>query len=422
MTEPIETRRGARRAAKGASGQTAQSVRHARAGKRAKRMGIFGFIGVALAVVLVSATSVAAIAAWDVVNGAHTVDLGTTAKIGAIDGGFNVLIVGSDTRKGQGNFGVDPGSSLNDVNILLHVSADHKNATAVSIPRDMVVPIADCQGGGGGWTGPINATLSDGGLPCIVKTVEELTGMSIPYAGLITFDGVIDLSKAVGGVRVCVASSIDDPYTDLHLTAGWHTISGWTALEFLRTRHGVGDGSDLGRISNQQVFLSALMRKIKDENLLANPLTVYSMAKAVVSNMTLSTSLNSPDVIASMAMALKGIDLSKIVFVQYPGSTGGTGVYAGKVQPDEQAAAALFTALQADKPVSVTGGLGRGSTTGATPTPTPSVKASTSATGSKSGSTKSTATPTPTPAQTAIPLDSNITGQTADQFTCSKGN
>ena len=427
MTEPTLDTRASRRAAKSAS---QLSVRHARSGKRATRRGWLGFLGIALAVVLVSASSVAAIAAWDVWQSARLVALeGDVPKIGAIEGGFNMMLVGSDTRKGQSDsYGPDPGSNLNDVNMVIHVSADHKNVTVVSIPRDMVVPIAECPGGGGGWTGPINATMSDGGLPCIVKTVEELTGLDIPYAGLVTFDGVVDMSNAVGGVKICVNDTIDDVYTSLHLSKGWHTISGQTALAFLRTRHGVGDGSDLGRISNQQVFLSALMRKVKSENLLANPLTLYTISKAIVSNMTLSTSLNSPDVLASMAMAVKGVDLNKIVFVQYPGTTGGSGVYSGKVQPDRTAAAQLFAAIKADKPVVITGGLGRGSTEGTAPTPTPTptntatIKKASFTQPLAAASATPTPTPTPTPVDPGVELDPSITGQSADQYTCSKAN
>jgi LCP family protein required for cell wall assembly len=415
MTEPTPVTRASKRAAKSAP---AQSLRHARSGKRSKRMGWLGFTGLVLAVLLVSATSVTAIAVWDVAQSTKTVKLADKIpSIGEIEGGFNVLLVGSDTRKGQSfRYGADPGSELNDVNILVHVSKNHQNVTVVSIPRDMVVPMADCPGGGGGWTGPINAVLSDGGLPCVVLTVQELTGLKIPYAGLVTFDGVVDMSTAVGGVEVCVGSAIEDPYTKLSLSAGMHTLSGMAALKFLRTRHGVGDGSDLGRISNQQIFLSALMRKVKSDSVLTNPLALYSLAKAVTSNMTLSTSLNSPDVLVAMAMALKNVDLKNVVFVQYPGTTGGTGVYSGKVQPDFAAADQLFTALAQDRAVTITGGLGRASETGKAPKPTatPTPKAS--------ASKKATPTPTPTATQKAVELDGSITGQSADQFTCSVGN
>jgi len=415
MTDSNQTRRASRKAA-----ASVPPVRHSRSKRPVARRSVLGVIGIVLSVLLVSGGSVAAIAVWDLKNSAKTVSLGDKIPtIDAIEGGFNVMIVGSDTRNGQSNnYGENPGSTLNDVNMVIHVSKDHKNVTVVSIPRDMVVPIAECDGGGGGWTGPINAVLSDGGLPCVVKTVEELTGLKIPYAGLVTFDAVVGLSKVVGGVRVCVGNDIDDPYTGLKLSAGSHVLKGLSALQFLRTRHGVGDGSDLGRISNQQVFLSALMRKIKDEGVLTNPLTLYSVAKVMVSNMTLSTSLNSPDVLVSMAMALKKIDLKNIVFVQYPGTTGGTGVYKGKVQPIESAAAALFEALVADKPVVLTGGLGRG----AQEDSAPAAKATTAATAKPTASGKATATPTPATTVAPVTLDGDITGQAADQYTCAKAN
>lgn len=417
MTQPHEPTRRSQRDKPARKKALPGVAAHARGGKRGRRRGVLGFIGIALAVLLVSATSIAAIGAWDLAHSAKTVSLGTVPKLGAIEGSFNIMLIGSDTRTGQSNhYGSNPGSALNDVNILIHVSQDHQHVTAVSIPRDLVVPFATCPNGGG-WTGPINALLSDGGVACIVKTVEQLTGLSIPYAGMVTFDGVVALSNAVGGVRVCVASPINDSHTWLKLSAGWHTLVGYQALAFLRTRHGVGDGSDLGRISDQQLFLSSLMRKIKSENVLENPITLYNMAKALVSNMTLSTSLDNPDTLVSMAMALRKVNLNNIVFVEYPGSTGGTGIYKSKVKPDEQAANALFAALRADQAVTVTGGLGRATTNDPTATATPTPKPTAS-----SSKSKATATPTPTPTATPVQLDSSITGQSADQTTCANGN
>ncbi|MBK0297254.1 LCP family protein, partial [Bacillus sp. S34] len=64
------------------------------------------------------------------------------------------------------------------------------------------------------------------------------------------------------------------------------------ALAFLRSRHGVGDGSDLGRISSQQVFLSSLLRTVKSNDTLTSPTTLYKLARAAASNMQLSQSLN----------------------------------------------------------------------------------------------------------------------------------
>ena len=227
------------------------------------------------------------------------------------------------------------------------------------------------------------------------------------------------LADAVGGVEVCVAEDINDDYTSTYLTAGNHTLSGIAALQFLRTRHGVGDGSDLGRISNQQVFLSALVRKLKADGTLTNPVTLYNLAKAAVSNLTLSDSLNNLDTMVSIAMALRSIPLDRVVFVQYPGATGGTGIYSGKVQPKQAAADELFAALLADQPIALSGDTGAGSVksgqVATDPVPTPVA----------SGTPTGTATPTAAPAATLpepVVLSGQVLGQNAGEVTCSKGN
>ena len=406
------------------------AIRHGRVAPVKGSRTILGFIGAGLSVVLVATMSIAGIAIWDIARSVKPgIDLGSEVappSLGAIEGEVNLLLVGSDSRDGQAAAaGEDSSGILNDVNIILHISADHTTATAISIPRDMVVPYADCPGGGGGWTGPINAVLNEGGLPCVVMTVSQLTGLDIPYAALVGFDGVVGLSNAVGGVEVCIAEPMEDSYTGVTLSAGSHTLSGQEALLFLRSRHGVGDGSDLGRISSQQAFMSSLVRKLKSAGTLSNPVALFSIAKAVTSNMTLSNSLNNLDTLASIALALKNIPLSSVTFVQFPGNTGGEGVYAGKVQPDMDAAAVLFSALQSGQSLALTGDSGRGSVVSGTveePTPTP-----TKASKKKSTATPSatpSATPTPTePAVVAVPIElpTDVSGQTANQVTCTKG-
>jgi anionic cell wall polymer biosynthesis LytR-Cps2A-Psr (LCP) family protein len=253
----------------------------------------------------------------------------------------------------------------------------------------------------------------------VVLTVEELTGLSIPYAAVVQFDGVIELADALGGVDVCVAEEINDDFTQTYLTAGNHTLSGIAALQFLRTRHGVGDGSDLSRISNQQVFLSALVRKLKSEGTLTNPLTLYNLAKAAVSNLTLSESLNNVDTMVSIAMALRSIPLDRVVFVQYPGSTGGEGIYLGKVAPKQEAADELFAALIADLPIALGGDTGAGSIKSGQIATDPVPTAAPRPTGT------STAVPTAPPVEVLpepVVLSGQLLGQNAGEVTCSKGN
>ncbi len=352
--------------------------RHAASSPRRPWATILRVIGLTLAVVLVSATAVVGITAWkirsSIVTEAIGGEVGTDeeirlASIGEMQGAFNILIVGTDTRDGQRSRFGDLSSALNDVNIVVHVSEDHTRATAVSIPRDMVVPLPACPRPDGSSSGaasglPINTALSYGGLNCVVLTVQQLTGLKIKYAGLVTFGGVAALSNAIGGVEVCVNAPIHDQYTGLDLPkAGKYTLAGWRALAFLRSRHGVGDGSDLGRISSQQVYLSSLVRKIQDEGVLLNPAMVYGLASTAAQSMTLSRSLSSVDTMVAMALVLKDIPRENIIFAQYPGTTGVGGIYTGKVAPLTEVANTLFAAIRKDKPFRLaTDSTGPGST------------------------------------------------------------
>ena len=274
-----------------------------------------------------------------------------------IDGPINVLLIGSDTREGQGSTAYGPvGNALADVIILLHVSEDRKNAVALSFPRDLMVEVPSCPNPDGGKPYPgsdlmqINATMNNGGPACTLLTIQELTGVRIPYLAMIDFKGVIAMSEAVGGVTVCVAEPIQDQYTDLYLEAGEHTLIGEQALAFLRTRHGVGDGSDLSRISNQQVFLTSLVRKLKDEGALTNPFTMLKLGTAALENMTLSNSLTSIRVILGMASEVNDVDLDKITFLKLPVYSM-SGNYAGRVGLIEEQGQLLFEKLAQDQPL-----------------------------------------------------------------------
>jgi LCP family protein required for cell wall assembly len=400
-----------------------------------------------LAVVLVSGVSVAAIALNNINQSIDRVELASEdgskplPKIGDFEGGFNVLVVGSDTRQGQsGNFGKTD-SELNDVTMLLHVSQDQTSAVAVSFPRDLVVPIPSCphEDGDGSYRSmsaqPINVTLSYGGLACTVLTVEKLTGLEIPYAGLITFDGVAQMSTAVGGVPVCVDGPINDRYTGLNLPeAGTYNLVGYDALAFLRSRHGVGDGSDLGRISSQQVYLSSLVRTLQSGGTLSDAGKLYNIAVAATQSMQLSNSLANIDTMVSMANVLRKLDLSQVTFVQYPGTTGQGGVYEGKVAPIKAQATALFDKIRADEPFLLkAGNTGIGSTVDpnapvdAAPAPEPSAPAPSSpapsASASPSAEPTAGATPSPSASADAGPevLD-KVKGQTAADYTCAAAN
>ncbi|MFM1993525.1 MAG: hypothetical protein RL537_214 [Actinomycetota bacterium] len=272
-----------------------------------------------------------------------------------INGPINMLLIGSDTRANQGdtNYGKSE-AELADVLILLHINQARTNAVALSFPRDLMVSMPECPNPEGGDPYPakeyvqINATLNYGGPACTLLTVQKLTGVRIPYLAMIDFKGVIAMSSAVGGVKVCVAEDINDRYSKLTLPAGEHTLIGDQALAFLRTRHGVGDGSDLSRISNQQVFLTSLVRKLKDEGAFTNPFTMLRLGTAAIENMVLSRSLTDLGVMFGIAREVNDVDLDKIVFLKLP-VYGLSGDYAGRVGLASERANLLFEKIANDE-------------------------------------------------------------------------
>ncbi|WP_375406750.1 LCP family protein [uncultured Amnibacterium sp.] len=384
-------------------------------------------LAIGLCVMLVAGVSLGAIAYQRLVANVadHTVALPGDSptdipEIGAYSGTVNLLLVGSDTRNGQqGKYGANPGSTLNDVNILIHISEDHTKATVISFPRDLYITRPSCTNPSDtsqtlpAATGvKINSILEYGGLGCVRDAVADSTGMAIPFAALITFDGVVEMSNAVGGVQVCVAQAIDDDYTGLHLSKGEHTLKGTTALEFLRTRHGVGDGSDVTRISSQQVFLSSLVRTIKSNSTLSDVTKLYGLATAATESMSLSSGLANVDTMVSIGRAVASIPLAQFVLVQYP-----TTLYGDGLVPNDASATTLIDAVKADKTLKLatkqTGATsGSGSVTQSTPGPTPSASPTTSPTSS----------PTSSSSSGTVDLPSTVVGQTVDQQTCSVGN
>jgi len=414
-------------------------ARHGQLKKPSAIKSVLKYVGVGLAVVLVSSLTVGGVVTASVAESfepSFTLPPdgeGPLPQIGAIKGGFNVLVVGSDECEewdgcqGPGDRG---SGKLNDVTMLLHVSEDQTNATAVSFPRDLVVPIPSCDKEDGSGSNapmvgqPINVTLSYGGVACTVKTVEALTGLDIQYAGLITFKGVIAMTDAVGGVEVCLAADLDDDYAKIHLDKGTQTLSGRNALGFLRARHGVGDGSDLTRISSQQVYLSSLVRTLKSSDTLGNPAKVLKLATAASQNMQLSSSLASVDTMLSIALALRKIPLENVNFVQYPNTTGQGGIYEGKVAPIQGQADKLMQLIKDDEPFTLAK---IGDDNGSVLDPKAKKKAEEAkkiaeAKKAEEEANAGTATPSATASATPDATDKTVIdfrGQPADAYTCS---
>jgi LCP family protein required for cell wall assembly len=256
----------------------------------------------------------------------------------------------------------------------------------------------------------INTTYDEGGLSCVAKTVSALSGQQVDFAAAVNFGTVIDITNAIGGVQVCLATPIDDAYTGLSLSAGEHTIQGLQALQFLRTRHGLVSGSDLARIGNQQQYLASLARQLTSGKVLSNVPEVLKIATIALTNLEASTTLKNPATILQLALAVKDVQPSDITFIQYPNVTDPDN--PNRVIPDALRADALVR--RRGEPTGPDHAPEHGERRGHGRTDDPHGRADARSRGS--------AAPTPTPAASAVPLSDNVRGSTAAQQTCTNGD
>jgi LCP family protein required for cell wall assembly len=240
---------------------------------------------------------------------------------------INILVMGSDGRTsktdcqlggGCSRTGVQTGWGNADVEMVVHIAADRSNATVMSIPRDTMTNIPACKDSESsastpGYYGQINSALSYGPA-CQVATVHQLTGIPIDHFVKLDFAGVVSMSDAVGGVSVCVSDNVYDTYSHLKLSKGTHTLKGVAALEFVRSRHGFGDGGDLGRTYSQHLFLSSMIRKFKSAGTLTDPTKVYDLADAATKALTVDDGLNSVAKLVGLASDLSKVPSKQITF------------------------------------------------------------------------------------------------------------
>ncbi|MGW0827350.1 LCP family protein [Streptomyces sp. NPDC002845] len=298
--------------------------------------------------------------------------LGTDRPDDVDSGSQDILVLGSDSRSGSNQAlggGADDGSARSDTAMIVHVYEGHERASVVSIPRDTLVDRPECTDTDGNSypaasRAMFNSAFSTGGAACAVKTVESMTGIRMDHYIEVDFSGFEKLVDELGGVTVTTTKDIDDADSHLKLKAGTHELDGEQALGLVRTRHGVGDGSDLGRIQLQQAFIKALVDQVKDVGVLTNPKKLYDLADTATRTVTTDSELGSVTDLASFAGGLKGISSSHMNLVTLPVQYDPAD--PNRVLVDEAKAQQVWNALKADRaiPRSATEGTATGDADG----------------------------------------------------------
>lgn len=265
----------------------------------------------------------------------------------------DILVLGSDSRSCDGcEVDGERGVALSDTTILVHLAADRGSAYAVSIQRDLIVTAPACGQSQGAGQQRWNGAYVEGGGACVAEQLESVTG-ELCEECRVTVEHVVDLDfaaipavvDALDGVEVCLPEKVADPYTGARFHKGDQTLDGQQALDYVRLRHGLGDGGDLDRITRQQAFLASMTGKILAAGTLSDPTTVLAILEAAGSGLKTDLDLRT---LAELAAGLDGIEQDDVTLMTAPVETDPQNPSA--VLLDETVAADLFEAVANDAP------------------------------------------------------------------------
>lgn len=300
---------------------------------------MLGWVSLVVAAVLV-AGALAAYAkyrsVWDSISRVALSDLGHRPP--KYTNALNVLVFGYDERKAltrhqqvAWHVGHDAENSTDTI-MIAHISPGRSRVTVLSIPRDTMVPVYQCNAGRApdgttfagqaaapGAVEQINAIYNIGGPSCLVKTIEQQTGIRIDHFIGLGLAGFVKVINDIGGVYVCMPVAVNDAVSGLKLARGWHKIFGATALKFWRTRENLGTGSDLQRIQRDQYFMASLLHGITRSGLLASPTKMLSVVGDLARSMTTDSGMTAEDMV-HIAASLRGVGSGRVQFITTPNS------------------------------------------------------------------------------------------------------
>ena len=310
-----------------------------------------------LAVSTVTATATAAVLVWygdrqienvqvetevpGDTDGDGSVDLPELAEL------RNVLVVGSDSREGlsgkdRRQLGTgDFAGVRTDTIMLIQLDPERNGAAMLSFPRDLLVERCDGTQGRINGAFEIGRTNGMGGPTCLVRTVQNLTGIPVHHYAQVDFQGFVDVVDTLGGVTLYLKDPIKDADAHVDLPAGCVTLDGADALGFVRVRK---IDSDFGRIARQQRFIREIVEQVTSASVALNIPKLFALVEAGAKAVDTDRSL-SLGVMRKIAFSFRDISSDQIDTRTVPGFNRVIDG-AAYVVPDPEAAEPLFAAFR----------------------------------------------------------------------------
>lgn len=238
---------------------------------------------------------------------------------------LNILIIGSDTRAGQGSgFGFEGkiSGARSDTTMLVHLNAARTDVTVVSWPRDLYVTLPECVNENGkiysSWSSKFNAAFSEGGANCTISTILALSGIEVHHVIIVDFKGFQAIVDQIGGLPVCLPEAVNDDKAHVVLPAGQQTLTGKDALGLARARKSLADGSDLRRIDRQQALAVHALEFMRSSGFFSDPKKMYSIAQTVAASLSVDAGLSNLYGLAALAWQSRHITPGHVHFVTVP--------------------------------------------------------------------------------------------------------
>jgi LCP family protein required for cell wall assembly len=163
-----------------------------------------------------------------------------------------------------------------------------------------------------------NEAFAVGGPTCTMQQFEQITGIRLDHFVKVDFEGFRGMVDAIGGVETCIPEDIDDPAHHIHIEAGTRKIKGKEALNYVRERYVVGNGSDVGRMKRQQAFIASMAHQVVTAGTLSRPDRLVRFLDSATKSLTVDPGLKNVVKIAELGNQFKGIGLDHIRFLTIP--------------------------------------------------------------------------------------------------------